>query len=72
MKVVKILKFGETFLNYDDMKKQLEQVKHFLEIMLTFEQMISYYDTPYDDDVLEVSKQLQMLPRVASVKCISK
>ena len=37
--------------------------------MPNLEQMILYYDTPYDDDVLAVSKQLQMLPRVASAKC---
>jgi len=69
VKVVKVLKFGETFFNYDDMKKQLEQDKHFLETMPNLEQMILYYNTPYDNDVLEVSKQLQILPRVASTKC---
>jgi len=51
------------------MKKQLEQDKHFLETMPNLEQMILYYDTPYDDDVLDVSMQLQMLHRVASAKC---
>ncbi|VYS52346.1 unnamed protein product [Arabidopsis thaliana] len=68
VKVVKVWKFGEKNYN-NDMKKQIEQVKHFLETMPNLEQMILYYDTPYDDDVLEVSKQLQMLPRVASAKC---
>ncbi|KAL9299386.1 putative FBD domain-containing protein [Arabidopsis thaliana] len=68
VKVVKVWKFGEKNYN-NDMKKQIEQVKHFLETMPNLEQMILYYDTPYDDDVLAVSKQLQMLPRVASAKC---
>ncbi|EFH60079.1 predicted protein [Arabidopsis lyrata subsp. lyrata] len=70
LEVVKVWKFGEKSYNYNkDMKKQLEQVKHFLETMPNLEQMILYYDTPSDDDVLEVSKQLQMLTRVASAKC---
>ncbi|KAL9840694.1 putative FBD domain-containing protein [Arabidopsis thaliana] len=51
------------------MKKQIEQVKHFQETMPNLEQMILYYDTSYDDDVLDVSMQLQMLHRVASAKC---
>ncbi|KAG7579062.1 F-box domain [Arabidopsis thaliana x Arabidopsis arenosa] len=69
VKVVKVWKFGEKNYYYNDIKKQIEQVKHFLETMPNLEQMILYYDTPYDDDVLEVSKQLQKLTRVASAKC---
>ncbi|CAL9242138.1 unnamed protein product [Arabidopsis halleri] len=66
VKVLKILKFGEIC---DDKEMQMELVEHFLETMPKLEQMILYYDTPLDEDVIEVSKQLEMLPRVASANC---
>ncbi|CAL9242119.1 unnamed protein product [Arabidopsis halleri] len=66
VKALKILKFGEIC---DDKEMQMELVEHFLETMPKLEQMILYYDTPLDEDVIEVSKQLEMLPRVASANC---
>ncbi|EFH39898.1 predicted protein, partial [Arabidopsis lyrata subsp. lyrata] len=66
VKVLKILKFGEIC---DDKEMQMELVEHFLETMPKLEQMILYYDTPLDEDVIEVSKQLEKLSRVASANC---
>ncbi|KAL9299382.1 hypothetical protein AtEden1_Chr2g0231971 [Arabidopsis thaliana] len=40
----KLLKFGD--VSFINMKKQIEQVKHFLETMPNLEQMMLYYDTP--------------------------
>ena len=71
VKVLKIQKFGEIGDYYDDMEKQTEQIKYFLETMPNLEEMILYYDTPIDEDVIEVSSQLQRLvSKVASSKCI--
>ncbi|ESQ44167.1 hypothetical protein EUTSA_v10005909mg [Eutrema salsugineum] len=68
VKVLKILKFGEIFDDYD-IEEQIKQVKHFLETMPNLEQLILYYDTSFDEDVNEVSTQLQRHPRAASSKC---
>ncbi|KAL9286755.1 putative F-box domain, FBD domain, leucine-rich repeat domain superfamily [Arabidopsis thaliana] len=68
VKVIKILKFGE---NSDDMEKQREQIKYFLETMPNLEKMILYYNTPSVEDVTEVSSRLQRLvSKVASSTCI--
>ncbi|KAG7544184.1 FBD domain, partial [Arabidopsis thaliana x Arabidopsis arenosa] len=91
VKVLKILKFGETFDDddgvdrdhddYDDedvescdevggvVEEQIEHVKHFLETMPDLEQVILYYNTPKDEDVMKVFKKLQKLPGVASANC---
>ncbi|KFK41209.1 hypothetical protein AALP_AA2G099500 [Arabis alpina] len=63
VKVLKIMKFGV------EIEKQIEQVKHFLETMPNLEQLILYYDTSFEEYVIEVSSQLQRLPKVASSKC---
>ncbi|CAA7016707.1 unnamed protein product [Microthlaspi erraticum] len=63
VKVLKILKFGKI---YDD---EIEQVKLFLEMMPNLEQLIIHCDESFGKDLVEVSNQLQMLPRVASPKC---
>ncbi|KAF3573891.1 hypothetical protein F2Q69_00062141 [Brassica cretica] len=68
VKVLKILKFGEIFGDVD-IEEQIKQVQHFLETMPNLEQLILYYDTSFDEDVDEVSAQLQWHPRVASSKC---
>lgn len=68
VKVLKILKFGEIFGD-EDIEEQIKQVQHFLETMPNLEQLRLYYDTSFDEDVYEVSAQLQWHPRVASSKC---
>ncbi|XP_010512148.1 PREDICTED: F-box/LRR-repeat protein At4g14103-like [Camelina sativa] len=69
VKVLKILKFGEIGHYYDGI--DIRQIKYFLETMPNLEQMILYYDTPVDKDVIEVSSQLERLvSKVASSKCI--
>lgn len=48
-----------------------EQIKYFLETMPNLEQVIKYYNTATDEDVIEISTQLQMLvSKVASSKCV--
>ncbi|KAL9812819.1 putative F-box/LRR-repeat protein [Arabidopsis thaliana] len=93
VKVLKILKFGETFEDenedgldvdhddYDDedavscdevggvVEEQIEHVKHFLKTMPVLKQVILYYNTPKDEDVMKVFKKLEKLPRVASANC---
>ncbi|AEE79894.1 putative protein [Arabidopsis thaliana] len=64
VKVLEILKFGEI-----NDKTELEQTKHFLELMPHLEQLNIYYDTSVDDNLVKVSKQLQEIPGVASAKC---
>ncbi|EFH54521.1 predicted protein [Arabidopsis lyrata subsp. lyrata] len=64
LEVLKILKFGEV-----NDKTELEQIKHFLELMPHLEQLNIYYDTSVDDNLVKVSKQLQEIPGVASAKC---
>ncbi|ESQ44164.1 hypothetical protein EUTSA_v10005952mg [Eutrema salsugineum] len=53
----------------DDFEKQTEMIKYFLETMPNLEQVILYYDTPFDVDLKIVSTQFQMLEKVASPKC---
>ncbi|EOA23943.1 hypothetical protein CARUB_v10017159mg [Capsella rubella] len=68
VKLLKILKIGET--NDDDNKEiEIEQVKNFLEKMPNLEQLIIYYNTSNENDLVEVSSQLEMVPAVASLKC---
>ncbi|CAA7016706.1 unnamed protein product [Microthlaspi erraticum] len=68
VKVLKVLKFGE-ITNFIDFEKQLLMIKYFLETMPNLEQVILYYDTPFDDDMSLVSTALYMLEKVASTKC---
>ncbi|XP_010469325.1 PREDICTED: F-box/LRR-repeat protein At3g59210 [Camelina sativa] len=67
VKLLKILKFGETN-DGDDMEKEIEQIKNFLEKMPNLELLIIYYNKS-ENDLVEVSSQLQMVPAVASLKC---
>ncbi|CAH8256561.1 unnamed protein product [Arabidopsis lyrata] len=67
VKVLKILDFGEIY--DDEIEKKIDQVKHFLETMPYVEQLILHYNTPIDEDVIEVYQQLQRHPKVASSKC---
>ncbi|XP_010512152.1 PREDICTED: F-box/LRR-repeat protein At3g59190-like [Camelina sativa] len=69
VKILKVLKFGEISNYKDDMERQTDLIKHFLEAMPNLEQVILYYDTPFDDDLKIVSTDLQMLKKVASTKC---
>ncbi|KAL1189742.1 F-box/LRR-repeat protein [Cardamine amara subsp. amara] len=69
VKILKVLKFGEITNYKDDMDRQTDLIKHFLETMPNLEQVILYYDTTFDDDLKIVSTQLQMLKKVASTKC---
>lgn len=69
VKVLKILEIGKNGDFYDDI--EIGQIKYFLETMPNLEQMILYYNTPFDEDVIEVSSQLERLvSKVASSKCI--
>lgn len=69
MKLLKVLKFGEISSYKDDMDRQTEMIKYLLKTMPKLEQMILYYDTPYDEDLIIVSGGLQLLERIASPKC---
>ncbi|KAG7566481.1 FBD domain [Arabidopsis suecica] len=69
VKILKVLKFGEITNYKDDMERQTDLIKHFLESMPNLEQVILYYDTPFDEDLKIVSTELQMLEKVASTKC---
>ncbi|KFK35159.1 hypothetical protein AALP_AA5G246400 [Arabis alpina] len=60
VKVLKIL------MNNDKIEKQMEQVKHFLETMPHLEQLVLYYESSFDEEVLA---QLQIQTRAASPKC---
>jgi len=68
VKCLKILKFGETN-DDDDMEIEMEQIKNFLEKMPNLEQLIIYYESSIDNDLVRVSSQLQEVPTVASLKC---
>ncbi|KAL1208126.1 putative F-box/LRR-repeat protein [Cardamine amara subsp. amara] len=63
--LVKVLKI---FISDEEIEKQIDKVKHFLETMPHLEQLVLYYDSSFDGDV-KVSSQLQMLTRVTSTKC---
>ncbi|XP_024012971.1 F-box/LRR-repeat protein At3g59210-like [Eutrema salsugineum] len=69
VKMLKVLKFGEITNYKDDMDKQMDLIKYFVETMPNLEQVILYYDTPIDFDLRIVSTQFQMLEKVASTKC---
>ncbi|CAH2063579.1 unnamed protein product [Thlaspi arvense] len=69
VKMLKVLKFGEITNYRNDMDKQTELIKHFVETMPNLEQVILYYDTPFDSDLSSVSTAFQMLEKVASTKC---
>ena len=70
MKFLKILKFGEAGDDDDvDMAMEIVMINHFLQKMLNLERLIVYYNTSIEDDLVEVSSQLQMLPAAASSKC---
>ncbi|KAL1189743.1 putative F-box/LRR-repeat protein [Cardamine amara subsp. amara] len=62
------VKVIEIFFSGEQIEKQMEVVKHFLETMPHLEQLVLYYDSSFDGDV-KVSWQLQMLTRVASPRC---
>ncbi|XP_010513719.2 PREDICTED: F-box/LRR-repeat protein At3g59190-like [Camelina sativa] len=69
VKMLKVLKFGEMFSYEDDIERQLEVIKYFLETMPNLEEVILHYNTPYDEDVSMVSGVLQLLGNLASPKC---
>ncbi|XP_010512155.1 PREDICTED: F-box/LRR-repeat protein At3g59210 [Camelina sativa] len=60
VKLLKILKFGE-INNGDDMEKEIEQIEDFLEKMPNLELLIIYYNTSIENDLVEVSRKLQMV-----------
>ncbi|KAJ0255543.1 F-box/LRR-repeat protein [Hirschfeldia incana] len=63
VKVLKILRFG------DNVEKEKDLTKHFLETMPRLEQLMIYYDTLFDDDVFELSSELKRFPTKASPIC---
>uniref|UniRef100_A0A1J3IYR3 F-box/LRR-repeat protein n=1 Tax=Noccaea caerulescens TaxID=107243 RepID=A0A1J3IYR3_NOCCA len=69
VKILKVLKFGEITNYKDDMDKQTDLIRYFVETMPNLEQVILYYDTPLDGDLSIVSTGFQMLEKVASTKC---
>ncbi|KAJ0255542.1 F-box/LRR-repeat protein [Hirschfeldia incana] len=70
VKFLKILKFGEACDDDDvDMVMEIATINYFLQKMLNLEKLIVYYNTLIEEDLVEVSSQLQMLPVVASSKC---
>uniref|UniRef100_A0A1J3HPM3 F-box/LRR-repeat protein n=1 Tax=Noccaea caerulescens TaxID=107243 RepID=A0A1J3HPM3_NOCCA len=71
VKFLTILKFGEAYDEGDDlnMEMEMEKIKHFLKKMPNLEKLIIYYNTSVENDLSEVSSQLQMLSEVASLKC---
>ncbi|KAG7548846.1 F-box domain [Arabidopsis suecica] len=69
VKIIKILNYGKNSDVEEDVADQLKQVKQFLETMPELEQVILYYNTSNDEDVMKVCMKLQKLRRVASAKC---
>ncbi|XP_010445738.1 PREDICTED: putative F-box/LRR-repeat protein At4g00320 [Camelina sativa] len=69
VKVIKIFNFGEICYPEEDIKDQIKQVMQFLKTMPELEQMILYYDTPEDEDLMKLYKGLHELPTVASANC---
>ncbi|CAH2063652.1 unnamed protein product [Thlaspi arvense] len=67
LKVLEIFKFGE-ILGDGYFKELIKQVQHFLETMPNLKQLVLYYDASFDEDLNQVSAQLQWHPRVASSK----
>ncbi|XP_010448026.1 PREDICTED: putative F-box/LRR-repeat protein At4g00320 [Camelina sativa] len=69
VKVIKIFNFGETPYREEDTEDQIKQVMQFLTTMPELEQVILYYDSPEDDDLMKLYKDLCELPTVASANC---
>ncbi|KAF8085191.1 hypothetical protein N665_0676s0005 [Sinapis alba] len=69
VKKLKVLKFGEITNYKDDMDKQTDLINYFVESMPNLEQVVLYYDTPFDSDLEIVSNGFQMLEKVGSTKC---
>ncbi|CAE6076748.1 unnamed protein product [Arabidopsis arenosa] len=66
VKVLKIFLFED---NDEEDGSEMRQIKYFLEKMPRLEELIVYYNTSYDPAVLELSKKLQKIPKIASPKC---
>ncbi|WZZ66635.1 hypothetical protein YC2023_078005 [Brassica napus] len=64
VKVLKILRFGDS-----GVEKETDLIKHFLETMPQLEQLMIYYDTLFDDSVIELSSELKSFPTKASPSC---
>ncbi|KFK35153.1 hypothetical protein AALP_AA5G245400 [Arabis alpina] len=69
VKTLKVFEFGEICSYNDDMDKQSEVIKYFLETMPNLEQVTLYWDTSFDDDLSIQLTEFQMLEKVASPKC---
>lgn len=69
VKKLKVLKFGEITNRKDDMDKQSDLINYFVETMPNLEEVVLYYDTPFDSDLEIVSNEFQQLEKVASTKC---
>ncbi|KAH0918943.1 hypothetical protein HID58_026603 [Brassica napus] len=69
VKKLKVLKFGEITNYKDDMDKQLDLINHFVQTMPNLEEVVLYYDTPFDSDLEIVSNGFQQLEKVASTRC---
>lgn len=69
VKKLKVLKFGEITNYKDDMDKQSDLINYFVETMPNLEEVVLYYDTPFDSDLEIVSNGFQQLEKVASTKC---
>ncbi|XP_010475394.1 PREDICTED: putative F-box/LRR-repeat protein At4g00320 [Camelina sativa] len=69
VKVIKIFNFGEICYREEDIEDQIEQVMQFLRTMPELEQVILYYDSPEDEDLMKLYKDLHELPTVASANC---
>ncbi|XP_056846936.1 F-box/LRR-repeat protein At3g59190-like [Raphanus sativus] len=69
VKKLKVLKFGEITNRKDDMDKQTDLINYFVETMPNLEEVVLYYDTPFDSDLEIVSNEFQQLEKVASTKC---
>ncbi|CAF2173850.1 unnamed protein product [Brassica napus] len=64
VKVLQIMGFGEA-----GVERETELIKYFLETVPQLEQLIVYYDTLFDDDVIELSSELKRFPTKASPSC---
>ncbi|RID54521.1 hypothetical protein BRARA_G01836 [Brassica rapa] len=58
-----------TCLSSSPVKRERQLIKYFLETMPRLEQLIVYYDTFFDDDVIELSSELKRFPTKASPSC---
>lgn len=68
VKVLKILKFGDVYED-EDMDKMMEQVEYFLATMPNLEQLVIFYETSIDEDVMEVFNQFRMVSREGLTEC---